>query len=678
MPTFSKGSKKVALIWSCDRANIRRRFVVTHTKSQKTLSVTRKTLSVRFQPSSKSSFAPSFRDALVKAVARFYFVSPANIPYRQYDAYFSEALNLTYLASDYYDKTAILRALPAQHIDRTIIEVLPRFLTKYVLPSVYQEGAIAGITRPTAFVFTLTNPHQALKYLAEGLASPDPFTTRTCNASGYVIRDHLEGTPKRTISSLDPDELAQYYFHTTAILDLMMLPIQPKAAPAPQAVPPYLRFEHTHILGPSGSGKTTLLRHIILNDFYDFSAKQFREDTAYVIIDPKGDLFDSLSRLVYFSPHNSWNERLVIIDPLDHPALNVFASSDRNVAQIVSSFSYIFSTTRQQLTGKQDTCFGFAVGLLFKMPHADLFTLLDLLDDRTAKDKPADPRFAEAVRNLTAPNEQAIRRFFEVDFYTPTYASTRQEIKTRIWEVLKDEHLFAMLNAPERKIDIAQCIAEKKIVLVNTRMATLKVGHQTLGRYILALAVDALQSRADIPKSQWHPTYIVMDEFQEFADAIKVPEMLRLIRAYNGGAVLAHHNMYCNEFDDAIRSAISTNTSIKYASSPRGLDVHYVARDMQCDPEFLTKTCVKNATHARFGCYFTGLQHPFLQEVAFNEYDRWPKMTPEQYQAMRAAHRARYRAAPIQQPVAAPIVTPVVTEEPTEERPSTPSGKRLW
>jgi hypothetical protein len=338
--------------------------------------------------------------------------------------------------------------------------------------------------------------------------------------------------------------------------------------------------------------------------------------------------------------------------------------------QIISNFSYIFSTTRQQLTGKQDTCFGFCVALLFKLQGSNLFTLLDLLDDRTTKDRPPDPRFAHIVGSLTDHSEQAMRRFFEVDFYSSTYVATRQEIKTRIWEVLKDEHLFTMLNASERKLDIAQCIRDRKIVLVNTRMATLKTGHQTLGRYILSLAIDAIQNRVDVPQSQWHPVYIVIDEFQEFADKDKIPEMLRLIRVYNGGAVLAHHNMYCTEFNDDIRSAISTNTSIKYASSPRGLDINYMARDMQCDSDFLTKTCVKTATHARFAACFTGLQHPFLKEVKFGDIDRWPQMTKEQYAVVRLRNKRMLQATPqpIQpnsprlqaapEPTKAPVVSP--------------------
>jgi hypothetical protein len=191
-----------------------------------------------------------------------------------------------------------------------------------------------------------------------------------------------------------------------------------------------------------------------------------------------------------------------------------------------------------------------------------------------------------------------------------------------------------MFNATERKLDVAQCIRDRKIVLVNTRLDKLHTNHQTLGRYIISLFSDAVMSRTEA-----HPAFLVIDEFQEFADADKLPRMLRLMRSKNAGAILAHHNMYNDVFDDAIRSAISTNTGIKYASKPAGMDINYMARDMQCDAEFLTRRCVKSATHARFGCTFTGLEHPFLAEIPFQHIKSWPTMTNAQHDALLARNK---------------------------------------
>src|SRR5215831_8146354 len=160
----------------------------------------------------------------------------------------------------------------------------------------------------------------------------------------------------------------------------------------PQGIPIHLRLEHTHILGPSGSGKTSLVKNIFFNDIYDYELEQFYDDIpAYIMIDPKGTLVESLARLRIFAPHGELHDRLVIIDPFDRPALNIFQATGNNPDQISSLFSYIFSRAKQQLTGKQDPCFSFCVDLLFRVPGADLFTFIQLLDDATDKAKTRDP-----------------------------------------------------------------------------------------------------------------------------------------------------------------------------------------------------------------------------------------------------------------------------------------------
>jgi hypothetical protein len=78
-------------------------------------------------------------------------------------------------------------------------------------------------------------------------------------------------------------------------------------------------------------------------------------------------------------------------------------------------------------------------------------------------------------------------------------------------------------------------------------MTTLNEDHQTLGRYIITLVQDAIHSRPER-----HPVYLVIDEFQEFADKEKTPRLFRLLREYGGGAVVAHQNMYCPELDDDV------------------------------------------------------------------------------------------------------------------------------
>ncbi|TWH96163.1 type IV secretion system DNA-binding domain-containing protein [Bradyrhizobium daqingense] len=398
---------------------------------------------------------------------------------------------------------------------------------------------------------------------------------------------------------------------------------------SPKEIPQHIRYEHTHVLGPSGSGKTTLLQNNLLKDFVENS-----NPPAYIVVDPKGLMVERLARLKTFS------DRVVIVDPADAPALNLFATDGRDPAQLVSDFSYIFSTTKQKLTGKQAACFQFCARMLFSLPGANLETLLDLLDDRINR-KPPNPLFETVIKKLPS----IPRRFFESDFYSANYASTREEIKSRIYGIAGNETLAVMFNAATRKLDLGKCIRDRKIVLVNTRLSQLKEAHQTLGRYILSLAQDAIQSRNDK-----HPVYVMIDEFQEFADSEKTPQLFRLLREYNGGAIVAHQNMYCDELDEATRNAISTNTSIKYASSPEAQDLNYMARDLRCSPDFL-KHVHKSESDAYFACFVRGmhppLEHPFIHDTQLGWIDEWPKISDAEYHALRERNKRMLQDSPL-------------------------------
>jgi energy-coupling factor transporter ATP-binding protein EcfA2 len=385
-------------------------------------------------------------------------------------------------------------------------------------------------------------------------------------------------------------------------------------------IPDHIRFEHTHILGPSGSGKTTLIEHLILTDL----AKP--DPPAMVILDPKGLMVERISKLAIFN--DRLKSRLVIVDPTTEPlpALNMFDPPPKGTEnQVISNFAYIFSQARAPLTAKMVPLFTFAVRLMFAIPGANIFTLMDLFDD-----SPKERKFQHHIARLS---DEASRRFFSNDFYSSIYAETRQQIKSRLYEIISRPELTEMFNAPVRKLDMFNCLQQRKIVLVNTGMMKLgPTGSQLLGRFIISSTLNAAYRRSLIPRDQWNPAYLFVDEFQDFADDEKTPELLRLAREYNLGVVLAHQNMHSLELNDALRTTISTNTSIKYCSSPEAIDQAYMARDLRCDTDFL-KLFTAPGT---FACFARGmnLQHPFLTTVQFGSIDRQPKMSAATHQAV--------------------------------------------
>jgi hypothetical protein len=380
-------------------------------------------------------------------------------------------------------------------------------------------------------------------------------------------------------------------------------------------IPDKIRYEHTHILGPSGSGKTTLIQDLILADLAQ------PDPPAIVIIDPKGLMVERISKLAIFA--DRLKDRLVIVDPTHEPlpALNMFEPPPKGTEnQVISNFAFIFSQAGVPFTGKMLPVFMFAVRLMFTIPRANLFTFMDLFDD-TAKDR----KFQPYIDRLPDP---AAQRFFANDFYASNYADTKPQVKSRLYQIISRPELVAMFNAPESKLDMFDCLQQRKIVLVNTGLMKLgPTGSQLLGRFVISSTLNAAYRRSLIPRSQWTAAYLYIDEFQDFADEEKTPELLRLAREYNLGVVLAHQNMHCNELNDSLRTTISTNTSIKYCSSPEASDQSYMARDLRCDTDFL-KVHTTTGTFATFARGM-GLQHPFLTTVEFGNIEQQPQMSDE-------------------------------------------------
>jgi Type IV secretion-system coupling protein DNA-binding domain len=426
----------------------------------------------------------------------------------------------------------------------------------------------------------------------------------------------------------------------------------------PRPIPEHIRFEHTHILGPSGSGKTTLIERLVLDDM----AKP--DPPAMVIIDPKGLMVQRISKLAVFN--EKLKDRLVYVDPTTSPvpALNMFEPPPKGTEnQVISNFAYVFSQAGVPLTGRMLPPFMFAVRLMFALPGANIFTLMDLFDDHSKERK--------FQRHIDALPDPVARRFFDNDFYTANYADTKQLIKSRLYQIVARPELSEMFNAPMKKLNIFDCIQTGRIVLVNT--GNLQLGSTTsqlLGRYIISETLTAAFRRATLPKDQWKPAYLYIDEFQDYADDDKTPELLRLAREYRVGVVLAHQNM--KPLNEGIRNTISTNTSIKYSATPEGDDKGYMARDLRCDTDFLDEY-----THPGvFACYARGmnLKHPFLVATEFGRIEREPQMTPEAHRAALAKSKNQLGDVPQSTKVAESIISPRSSPPPQPKPASDPHG----
>ena len=143
----------------------------------------------------------------------------------------------------------------------------------------------------------------------------------------------------------------------------------------------------------------------------------------------------------------------------------------------------------------------YVVRLVFFM-GGNIDTLMDILEDN-AKER----RFYPAMQKL-GEQDSGARRFFDNDFYSTGFSETRQQIKTRLYEIISKPELMAMFAAGQNKLSIFDCLQQRKIVLINTAMPQLgSKASQLLGRYFIAVTLNAAFARVAIPKSQWTPAY---------------------------------------------------------------------------------------------------------------------------------------------------------------------------
>jgi hypothetical protein len=370
---------------------------------------------------------------------------------------------------------------------------------------------------------------------------------------------------------------------------------------------------------------------------------------------------DNIARLNIFN-QTEYRERLVLID-LKHdaaPPLNLFhpVGSTAAVNYAINNFDYLFAQGGVELTPRMRPIFRHCARLMFFIPKADIFLFMDLLES-----KPNDPFFKPYIDAIA---DDGAQRFFAKDFYGEGYKKTRESVKERFDQILSlDPRLRAAFSSPSPPLDMGKCLAERKIVLVNTGFADVGPDESKyLGRHIINLTFGAAFARG----RNGNPAFLFIDEFQDFVDEERTAKQLRLAREYNLGIVCAHQNMFCPELSDDLRTAISTNTTIKYCSAPGGRDKTYMAGDFGgVDQEYLAKH-VKSATHANFACLVKGYP-PFSVQVPFGNISKAMQMSDTDHQRLLLYNRSRLH--PPQTKIVAPatpsppaLAPPVISESP--------------
>lgn len=297
-----------------------------------------------------------------------------------------------------------------------------------------------------------------------------------------------------------------------------------------------MRLRHTHIIGATGVGKSTLLANMLIADM--------NAGKGCALFDPHGDIVEDILLRI---PEHRKND-VILIDPSDEQysiGFNLLGATT-DAEKIVLS-SDLVSSFKRHATAWGDNMSAVLSNAIntFLESNRD-GTLIELkrflLEDTFRKEF------------LTSVEDPSIHYYWNNE-----YAMVRKGIApllTRIDTFLRPKILRYML-AQTKGVDFRTCIEEKKIVLIKLSQGL--VGEENsflLGSIFLSKFNQLAQGRQSLPKSERHPYYIYLDEFQNFI----TPSITRILsgaRKYGLGLVLAHQELA--QIDDAktLNSVIS-------------------------------------------------------------------------------------------------------------------------
>ncbi|QJB69855.1 type IV secretory system conjugative DNA transfer family protein [Parasphingorhabdus halotolerans] len=347
------------------------------------------------------------------------------------------------------------------------------------------------------------------------------------------------------------------------------------------------RFEHHHIVAGSGHGKTQTLQYLIAQDL----AAMEQEPRSIVVLDSQGDLIRNISQMAVFGPEGALRDKIVIIDPTDveYPvSLNLFdvgmdrlqgyapLERERLTNSILELYDFVLGTLLDaQMTQKQNVIFRYVTRLMLHIPDATIHTLRELMEPGGEK------KFADSIAKLTG----TAKHFFETEFSSREFEQTKKQVLRRLWGILENQTFERMFSHPRSKLDLFKEMNAGKIILINTAKDLLKEqGTEIFGRFFIAMIAQAAQERATLPPEKRIPTFVYIDEAQDYFDR-NIGIILAQARKQNVGMVLAHQ--YLGQLEPKLQEAFAANTAIKFAGGVSAKDARVLAPMLYTQAEFI-------------------------------------------------------------------------------------------
>ncbi|MGH8277730.1 MAG: ATP-binding protein, partial [Steroidobacteraceae bacterium] len=266
--------------------------------------------------------------------------------------------------------------------------------------------------------------------------------------------------------------------------------------------------------------------------------------------------------------------------------------------------------------------------LMLTIPGATIHTLMRLMEDG----KPFRP-YMEKL-------EGSAGYFFATEFFHPSFAATKKQILRRLWGVLSTPAFERMFAQKRNKLDLFEAMNDGKIILINTAKDLLKgEGSQLFGRFFIALISQAALERSTIPEDERTPTFVYVDEAQEYFDD-RIETILNQARKYAISFHCAHQSL--DQPSPSVRSALLSNTSFKCVGGVSAKDARVLASELRTTSEFI-EGMRRRKDRTEFAVWLKQLTPSAIRlTVPLGFLEKQPILAEEEYEALLERNRERY------------------------------------
>jgi type IV secretory pathway TraG/TraD family ATPase VirD4 len=295
---------------------------------------------------------------------------------------------------------------------------------------------------------------------------------------------------------------------------------------------------HLYIMGQTGTGKSTLLKTMI--------ADCLQKNQGFALIDPHGDLFDEVQKLI---PKNKRNKLIVVntTDPENsakHNPIGYDENNPQSKSLVINELIRIFGSLYDMRT---------AGGPMFELY---LKNGLLLVMDEKVQEKYKNATLLDFVRLffddiyrkdlISLCDNKRVVDFFKVaeqnsgDWSFNNFATY---ITSKLTRFTEDYYLTPIISNKKGNINFRKLIDDGNILLVKMDKGLIGSDNVSLlGQMLVSSIVLAAMSRANMDKNERKSFYLFIDEFQNFIKG-DVGSALSEVRKYGLSLTLANQTL---------------------------------------------------------------------------------------------------------------------------------------